>query len=202
MTQVADTAGTGILRALRERRSFAQVAPEEPPRELIRQVIEACTWAPNHHRTEPWRFVVLTGLAREEMGDFLAGIRRSQLEDPDGDEGRKVVEKERAKPLRAPVLIVVAAVPTGHPKAIEIEEIQAVAAGVENMLIAAEALGLHAMWRTGKPAYDDAVKRYLGLPSGSHIVAFVSLGYPVLPRVPRRRQDISHLITWRDGRES
>src|SRR5579884_4191340 len=190
MTQVADTAGTGILRALRERRSFAQVAPEEPPRELIRQVIEACTWAPNHHRTEPWRFVVLTG------------IRRSQLEDPDGDEGRKVVEKERTKPLRAPVLIVVAAVPTGHPKAIEIEEIQAVAAGVENMLIAAEALGLHAMWRTGKPAYDDAVKRYLGLPSGSHIVAFVSLGYPVLPRVPRRRQDISHLITWRDGRES
>src|SRR5947209_2655309 len=153
-----------ILRALRERRSMPQVASEMPSRDLVEQVIEAATWAPNHHRTAPSRFVVLAGQERVGFGELLAEIRRRDLEDLSTPESQRLLTKERNKPLRAPVVIVAAAVPTCHPKAIEIEEIESVAAGVQNMLLAAEALGLHAMWRTGWPAYHDEVKRHLGLP--------------------------------------
>jgi nitroreductase len=96
------------------------------------------------------------------------------------------------------VIIAVAAVPSDAPKVIEIEEVAATAAAVENMLLAAAALGLGAMWRTGKPAYDPAVKEFLGLPEHAHIVAFVYLGYPDLPELPDRRRDVSPHVTWRN----
>ena len=67
---------------------------------------------------------------------------RRRLDNPDADECRELIERERRKPLRAPVIIAVAAVPSDSPKAVEIEEIAAVAAAVQNVLVAAEALGL------------------------------------------------------------
>ena len=72
----------------------------------------------------------------------------------------------------------------------------AVAAAVQNMLLAAEALGLGAMWRTGNPAYDPDVKRFLGLPEGAHLLSFVYLGYPDLENLPERERDTNGLVTW------
>jgi hypothetical protein len=52
------------------------------------------------------------------------------------------------------------------------------------------------MWRTGDPAYDPAVKRFLGLPEGAHLISFVYLGYP--EALPRRERDgdSSRYTTW------
>lgn len=186
-----------ILEALRERRSIPKVRPELPPRGLVERVIEVGTWGPNHHRTRPWRFVVLTGEQRETLGDVMAAELAERLDNPESAEGKRALEKQRAKPLRAPVLIVAATVPSTGPKVVEIEEIAAVAAGVENMLLAAEALGLGAMWRTGWPAYNPAVKRFLGLPDAAHIVAFLYVGWPDVPRVPRHHEPLDGLIDWR-----
>ncbi len=88
------------------------------------------------------------------------------------------------------MVIVAACVRNEHPKAMQIEDIEATAAAVENLLIAAHAMGLAAAWRTGKPAYDDEVKRQLGLRAEDDIVAFVYVGYaavdppPLTPRGP------------------
>ncbi|MBV9279518.1 MAG: nitroreductase, partial [Chloroflexi bacterium] len=153
-------------------------------------------WAPNHYRTEPWRFIVLAGEVRERLGDVMAGSLRARLADPDEGDAAALLERERAKPLRAPVIIVVAIVPSGNPKAIEVEEIAAGAAAVENMLLAAQALGLGAMWRTGAPAYDPAVKRFLGLPEDGHVIAFLYVGYPEPLPIPERRREAAHHTTW------
>lgn len=191
-----------VLAALRTRRSVPKMQPTLPPRRLIEQIIAAATWAPNHHRTAPWRFIVLAGEERAALGEVMAAETARTLENPESEAGRAALAKQRAKPLRAPVLIVVAAVPQPHPKAIEIEEIEAVAAGVENMLLAAESLGLGAMWRTGKPAYSAAVKRHLGLPPGAHIVAFVYVGRPDVPAIPREHASPAPYIDWRWDGES
>lgn len=175
---------------------MSRMKPERPPRRLVEQVIAAGAWAPNHHKTEPWRFVVLAGQARHQLGAVMAGDLRATLEDPDSQLCLTLLEKERYKPLRAPVLIAVAALPPTHPKAVEVEEIQATAAAVQNMLLAAEAVGLGAMWRTGRAAFSPAVKRFLGLPEAAHIVAFVYLGYPDLPSLPERERDASPHTTW------
>lgn len=190
--------GAELLELLRSRRSIPRVTAEEPPRELVEQVIEAAGWAPNHHKTEPWRFAVLTEKARQELGDVMADSLRRRLPTPDSPEAQAMIDKERAKPLRAPVVIAVAVEPSDLPKAIEIEEIEAGAAGVENMLLAAQALGLGAMWRTGEAAYDPEVKRFLGFTPNAHIISFVYLGYPDVPALPPRERDLRNVTRWLD----
>jgi nitroreductase len=170
---------------------------QEPPRSVIQQIIEAATWAPNHHRTQPWRFMVVAGRARAALGQVMAASLLHHLSDPESAETVKALEKEHHKPLRAPVIIAVAALPGDDPRAEPSEDLAAVAAGVENMLLAAQALGLGAIWRTGGAAADPAVKQFLGLPESAAIVAFVYLGYPLRPLPPRRREDESAaFVTW------
>jgi nitroreductase len=177
--------------------------PVNPPKALVLQVLEAATCAPNHYRTSPWRFTVVSGRARLEMGEVMAASLLERLQD-DEDEERvdaeteALLEKERGKPLRAPVIIAVACVPSSQPKVSEIEEVCAVAAAVENMLLAAEALGLGAMWRTGRPAADPRVKRFLHFPEDSQIVAFVYLGYPEITSQHERSRDPSPHVHWLD----
>jgi nitroreductase len=180
---------------------MARVKSDRPPRELVEKVIAAAAWAPNHFKTEPWRFAVISGQARVSLGDVMEESLQAALQQTGADEGNPsqnaaVLEKERNKPLRAPVVIAVAAVPSQVPKVVEEEELAAVAAGVQNMLLAAEAVGLGAMWRTGKPAYDPRVKAFLGFPENSHIVAFVYLGYPDLPPQRPRVRTATHHIRW------
>jgi nitroreductase len=185
-----------LLDLLRSRRSIPRVGPDEPPRELIEQVIEAAGWAPNHYKTEPWRFVVLTGNGRKDLGDAMAAALRRRLPSPDSPDARPMIEKERNKPLRAPVVIVVAVEPSDLPKAVEIEEIEAGAAGVENMMLAAHALGLGTMWRTGEAAYDPEVKQFLGFAPDAHIISFLYLGYPDVPTLPPRERDLRPVTRW------
>ncbi len=188
------------MKALRNRRSMTKSRPDPVPIELVEQVIESASWAPNHRRTNPWRFAVVTGDARVRMGEVMAQALEARMEGGiESDRKRELLEKERAKPLRAPIVIAVGAKPSPDPRTIEIEEVEAVAAGVENMMLAAEALGLGTMWRTGDAAYDPLVKRFLDFDSGTHIVAFVYLGYPeIVP--PLARSPLSpDFINWIDS---
>ncbi|HZT97009.1 MAG TPA: nitroreductase, partial [Chloroflexota bacterium] len=189
-----ESARSAIIEALRLRRSMTKSGPEPVPQALVEQVIAAGTWAPNHRRTDPWRFVVVTGGARQRLGDLMASRLAERLEDVDDERRHELLEKERAKPLRAPVMIAVAAEPSTDPKTIEIEEVEAVAAGVENMMLAAHALGLGAMWRTGDAAYDPAVREFLGLSDRAHIVSFLYLGYPEIVPPPLSRPNPDRFI--------
>ena len=176
-----------VLEAIRTRRSIGRVRPECPSKELIEQLLEAAVWAPNHRLTEPWRFFVLAGDARHQLGEVFARSLDATL--PAGVADRQSqLDKARAKPLRAPIVITVAVVPQTGPKVIEIEEVLAGGAAVQNLLLAAHDLGLAAMWRTGEPAYDPAVKAFFGLPETAHIVGFVYVGYAdaAAPRMIRR----------------
>lgn len=185
-----------ILDAIQQRRSIGKMLPDRPPREHIEQILEAATWAPCHHVTDPWRFVVLAGAAREELGDIMARSKAQGRDLSDADV-RAAVERERAKPLRAPVIIAVGIEPSTHPKAIEIEEIAAGAAAIQNMLLAAHSLGLATIWRTGAPAYDPAVKAWLGFSAAAHILGFIYAGYPAVNPQRARHIPAAEVTQWR-----
>jgi nitroreductase len=190
------------LEAIAGRQSLIKFLPDRPSADAIRTLLGAAVRAPNHHRNEPWRFIVLAGKARERLGDaFAACARAHNTKLEAGATLDAVVLAERAKALRSPVVIVVACVRNEHPKAMAIEDIEATAAAVENMLIAAHALGLAAAWRTGTPAYDADVKRHLGLRAEDDIVAFVHVGYALAERPPMTaRGPIENVARW-DGWE-
>jgi nitroreductase len=178
------------------RRSVGKFRPETVDRAMLERVITAATWAPNHHLTEPWRFVVLTGAARDALGEAHArAVARAKPDHPtDG------LRKEARRPLRAPVVIGVIYVATAIDPVVAREDRDAVAAATQNLLLAAHAEGLGAIWRTGIMVDEDEVQDHLGLARDDAIVAFVYLGWPSGPNPePPPRRPLEALIDWRDG---
>lgn len=184
------------MEALRTRRSIGRVLDKEVPKELIEKIIEAATWAPNHFKTEPWRFFVLTGDGRKRLGETLARIAERDMDDPTTDENQAKLERARNNPFRAPVVIVAAVEPSDDPRVILKEEYAAVNAGIQNMLLAAHSLGLGAVWRTGKPCYDQEMSQSFGLSDKGEVVGFIYIGYPDLEPPARNRKSIDEVTTW------
>ena len=186
-----------VLKAISSRRSIGVVKPVPVPSLLIEKILEAGTWAPSHFRTEPWRFFVLTGEARNKLGKVLASITAKTLDDPQSEENLKQLTKEEQKPLRAPVIIIVAAEPTTTNKRVmKREELAAVHAATQNMLLSAHALGLGAIWRTGESCYSPEVKSLFPLTEEAEVVGFLYIGYPDMKERAANRKSISEVTKW------
>ncbi len=185
-----------VFDIIKRRRSIGKMTEERPAREQVERLLEAATHAPNHHKVQPWKFIVLAGKARAELGGVMAESLTDRLEETSSDKAQAVLNKERGKLLRSPVVIVVVAEPPHQPKVLEIENIEAVAAAVQNMLLTAEEMGLACMWRTGDAAYDPRVKQWLGLAPDEHIVSFLYVGYPAIPHLERVPIPFEEKTSW------
>lgn len=185
-----------VFETIRRRRSIGKMTEQEPTREQIGRLLEAATHAPNHHKVEPWKFFVLADRARTELGVVMAEALAARMEETTSEKAQAILNKERNKLLRSPVVIVVAAERPRLPTVIEVENIAAAAAAVQNMLLTAEEMGLACMWRTGDAAYDAQVKKWLGLSPEEHIVAFVYVGYPAIPHLERHPTPVEEKTTW------
>jgi nitroreductase len=183
-----------VLTAIRDRRSVGKVTTEVPPRELIWQLLEAGTWAPNHHLTEPWRFVVLEGDARVALGEVMGEVDAARFDDP--EKGAEAAAKTARKPLRAPYVIAVGVEP--DPTAPEIEELCSGAAAAQNMLLAAEALGLAAIWRSGWIAFTPEVREHLGFSASGKVLGFIYVGFAAGEKPTRTRRAASDVTSWRE----
>lgn len=182
------------LEAIMTRRSVPKVSDRAPDTATIERLLDAAVRAPTHHVTEPWRFIVLRGDALHGLGAaWAAGVERAG----------KSAEGIAAKALRAPVVIAVIARPKTHlPKVVEVEEHHAIGAAIQNILLAAHALGLGAMVRTGPVATLPEVLDFLGLGDSEHVAGFVYVGYPVDPHDRRplsRRTSAASVTQWRDS---
>ena len=180
-----------VLETILQRSSATKLTEPAPNREQLETLLRAAARAPDHGRLAPWRFVVLQGEARGKLGDAMAEVTR--LKTP--DVGPEVLDGERRKALRAPVIVAVAAAARPHPKVPEIEQVAAVSAGIENLILAAHALGFGTMWKTGGAAYSPVVKRALGLDDADQILGFVYLGTAVT-RAPVRSAEIDAVTRW------
>ena len=173
------------LTTLHNRVSASRMATEEPAPEVLESVFRAALRAADHGRLRPWRFLVIRGEARARLGDLFAdtilaanpGIRDAKL------------DKARGKALRSPVIVVAISSPRPHPKVPAFEQELSTGAAVQNMLNAAYALELGAIWRTGPMADAPQVRNGLGLEHEERIIGFLYLGYPDSP--PRPAPDLS-----------
>lgn len=180
------------LDAIHTRQSIGKVKPEPVPRELIEQMLSAAAQAPNHYRVRPWRFFVVTGAARERLGEAFAAAFRNR--DPNATD--ELLAVQRSKALRSPLLIVVAVDKPRESKVLEIENVCAAAAATQNLLLAAHALGLAAKWNTGPNALDPDVKAFFGLAPDQHLIAFVHIGYPLVEPPAVSRPSFEDRTVW------
>jgi nitroreductase len=180
------------IEAIYARRSLGKVKSEPVPRNVIERLLGAAVQAPNHYNVRPWRFVVLTGAGLSRLGDVMADVLQRRF--PDLEES--ALQKERSKPLRAPLIIAVGADEPKEPRVKDVENICAAAAAAENILLAAQDLGLAGYWRTGDAALDEDVKGFLGLNQAQHLIGFLYLGYPAGEPDPQERPGFEDRTTW------
>lgn len=166
------------LDAIFTRRSIGRLTDPAPSGDDLRRILEAAVVAPDHDLLRPWRFFVLQGAAKDAFGQVLRDAYLARVASAGGEPTEGQLEKERTKLGRAPLVIVVAAVHVHSDKIPFAEQMSSAAAAVQNLLLAATALGYGSMWRTGDVAYDPRIKRTLGLSEHDAIVGYVYLGTP------------------------
>ena len=181
-----------VIEAIHGRLTISKLKQDALPREMIEKLLSAGAQAPNHHKVRPWRFVVLTGDGRKRLGDVMAAsfADRNPAAPPEG------LDKTRALPLRAPVVIAVGVDKPADARIVEIENVSAASAACQNILLAANALGFGAIWRTGEWARDAKVKEFLGFDTNQHIVGFIYVGYPDVFPEPYVRQGFEDRTVW------
>ncbi len=181
-----------VMDAIRQRQSAGEMRPEPVPKAVIEKLLGAAVQAPNHYKVTPWRFVVLTGDGLKQLGEVMAAVFHGKFPTVEAS----ALDRERAKPLRSPLIIAVGVDLPADPRVLEIENICAAAAACENILLAAEGLGLAGHWRTGDAARDPEIKRFLGLAPEQHLIAFLYLGYAAEAIPPRTRPGFEDRTRW------
>ena len=163
---------SAVDEVIRTRRTSLLMDPDDPvPDELISILLELATWAPNHKRTWPWRFTVITGDARYRLGEALAAVAAGAGVPPEK------AAKLPTKYARSPAVVLVWVKVDPQPVRAK-EDRDAVAAAVQNLLLAATSFGLGNYWATVPEVLEDCVRRFAHLDDDHDLVALVYLGWP------------------------
>jgi nitroreductase len=187
-----DLAGPVVEAVLRARRTSLLVDPDAAvPADLVARLIELAALAPNHKRTWPWRFTVLTGDGRRRFGDALAEAGTGAALDD------AKVAKLRTKYLRSPVVVLVWDGGAAADPVRRVEDRDAVAAAVENLLVAATGFGLASHWASVPEVLHPAARAVAGVDGSHDLVALVYLGWPV-GAVPAPARPPAE-VTWVDA---
>ena len=140
----------------------------------ILRMLEAAHWAPTHGHTEPWQFKVFTEEGKQRLFNFLVDWMK--------EEGANEIKinKTRYRIDQASHIISIGMKRGDNPKIPEVEELLAVAAAVQNMLLMAQALGLAAYWSTGERAFKKRMRDFLGLDEKDRSLGFLFVGEPAV----------------------
>ncbi|GAB4429007.1 MAG: hypothetical protein OHK0039_47590 [Bacteroidia bacterium] len=183
---------------IRSRRSIypQHYSGAEIPRDQIEMMLENAHWAPTHGRTEPWRFFVYTGAGRAQFGELHASLYK--LHTPAEAFSEATYEKLKVRPLECACFIVLCMKRGDNPKIPVVEEVEAVAAAVQNMHLTATALGLGAYWGSGGMTYHPSLRDALGLGPDDQVLGFLHVGVPAAdapaPKALRRSAWQDHVV--------
>jgi nitroreductase len=164
-----------VLELLHTRVSYPRLESPAPEGALLKRILMTAMRAPDHKVLRPARYLLVEGERREELGEIFA--HAAQRSDPSASDAK--LEKCRAMPLRAPLVLVAISKNIEHPKVPVFEQEQSVASGLAHILIALQACGFGGIWRTGEMAVDAYVKQQLGLQEHESLVGFLYIGTPV-----------------------
>jgi len=166
-----------VFEAIKKRRSIRAFTGEDVSKEEVEKLLEAATHAPSAGNIQPWEFIVIRDL-RTKRKLSIAALDQSFIEE-------------------APVVIVVCAneMRSGRgygSRGATLYCLQDTAAAIQNMLLAAYALGLGTCW-VGAFHEEDA-RKTLNIPMGVRPIAMIPVGHPAEKPEPRSRRALSEIV--------
>jgi nitroreductase len=180
-----------VVRAQRAHRAFTD---DSVPDELVERVLEAATYAPSAENTQPWVFVVVRDAAsRERIGE----LNRRAWEGGGGEFSRPRLSPEVFAKVEsgatggiadAPVIVVVCG---DTSRCVEAVLEASIWPAAQNLLLAAQALGLGAALTTLTTVFGDELRALLALPDHVRPMGIVPLGRPAKPLGPPKRTPVA-----------
>jgi len=159
--------------AIKTRRSFRRYLKKDVDNAIIRELIEAASFAPSAHNFQPWEFIITKDQSKKEeianastYAKFLPDAPVAIIVCTRKGKTRKVDDKELLKHF----------------------SIQDSAAAIQNLMLAAHEKGLATCWIGD--LQEDRLRGMFNIPEDIYPVAIIPLGYPephVMPAVPKRR---------------
>jgi nitroreductase len=161
-----------LLEGIYTRRSVRQYIDQPVEREQLMEIIKAGTWAPSGLNNQPWRFVIVQGRDARER---LSGLTKY----------RTIIES-------APACIAVFVDRDAMYN--DVKDHQAMGACIQNMLLAAHALGLGAVWLGEILNNAENVRVLLALPPEMELMAVVAIGHPSVKKRTSQRREIADVL--------
>ncbi len=183
-----------ILELIKNRRAVFPAQYNGKPIALstIEKILEAANWAPTHKRTEPWRFKVVQGDARERLGIYLSEKYLDTEKKPKNIKARKLLEK----PMQAAAVIIICMQRDPEERVPEWEEIAATAMAVQNMWLMCTELGIGCYWSS--PALISYMDGFTPLQEGEKCLGLFYLGHYDAELPEGERTPLSEKVSWID----
>jgi F420 biosynthesis protein FbiB-like protein len=206
MTNITEPT-VSLHQAIFERRSLRRYTDDPVPRDLIRQILNAGTWAPSAHNRQPWRFAILDNFASREKLALAMGARLRhdlQADNVPDDVINKDVNRSYDRLTSAPVLIVLCLSMVDMDVYSDDERnqneyimaVQSTAMAGQNILLSAHGHGLGACWMCAPLFCPDVVRDTLNLPDDWQPQGIIAMGYPAQER-DKTRESLETKILWR-----
>ncbi|MEH6557067.1 MAG: nitroreductase family protein [Oceanicoccus sp.] len=162
---------------LHSRNSAPRLRDPAPEGDVLESILKAGLRAPDHAWLAPWRFLTITGSGRQNLSELFVKSKQVVRKSAGEPELTDIeIIKIATKTLRAPLIVVVIASLTEHPKVPPIEQQLSAGCAAHSILLAAHACGYGGLWRTGDNAFNQVVMKGLGLQTNESIIGFLYIG--------------------------
>ena len=182
---------------LLNRRTIDEFEPTLPSNweESLEHAIRAATFAPNHKRTEPWRFHLLGKESIRKVCELNAQIVADQ-------KGEAAGEKKLKRWLAMPGWLVVTCQKSGEdldmsdPMGLSREDYAACCCAVQNLCLSLHASGMGTKWTTGPVNFDNRFATALGIsPDAEFVVGTIWFGAPTTqPNPPKKKLGLKDVL--------
>ena len=159
-----------MLELITGRRSAAALVAPGPDDRQLAAILAAGASVPDHGKLRPYRFVVVRGEARHRFGEALSAAAVAAGADD------VTIAKARRKPFFGPLLVAIIASPQAHATVPEWEQVASATLTGYAMELAATALGLGAVWKSGRHLDGEPVRRLLAMRPGEQLLGWINLG--------------------------
>lgn len=171
-----------------------QFSGEIIPKEALEKAFEAANWAPTHKRTQPWRFIVYSGAAMNQLIDQWIKMAKRNAE-MKGESWTEVNEGKFNLMRQSSHIIAMACHYTGMVP--EMEETCASAAAIQNFWLSLHDQGYVGYWSTGNGIFGEEMHAYLGLAENEKALGYFLAGITREPVPPSIRKPVDEFVTWK-----
>lgn len=201
------TTATDLHNFMRTRRSIRRFTSDPVPDSVIEAILTTATFAPSAHNRQPWRFVVLKDSStRKKLAEAMAVDFQRDLES-DGVSPEKIhaqVNRSKDRITSAPIAILLCldmsemdSYPDKRRTKAEFRmTVQSVAAAGMQLLLAAHAEGLGAVWACWPLFAVETIQRTLNLPETWEPQGMVFLGFPQVIPAERERKKLQEITLY------